>query len=71
MVEVNPQSKIKTSCKEFKYDLILNLIHLEKIKKHKLNIAYSTNQQTIYRDQRCYNIYVWYMSTNVEFDPVK
>jgi len=30
MVEVNPQSKIKTSCKEFKYDLILNLIHLEK-----------------------------------------
>jgi len=30
MLEVNPQSKIKTSCKEFRDDLILNLIHLEK-----------------------------------------
>ncbi len=30
MVEVNPQSKIKTSCKEFRYDLILNLIHFRK-----------------------------------------
>jgi hypothetical protein len=29
MAEVSPQSKIKTSCKEFRYDLILNLIHLE------------------------------------------
>ncbi len=48
MVEVNPQSKIKTSCKEFKYDLMLNLIRLKKIKKKKLNIAHPTNQQTIY-----------------------
>jgi hypothetical protein len=44
MVEVNTQSKIKTSCTEFKYDLMLNLIHLEKTKKHKLNIAHPTNQ---------------------------
>jgi transposase-like protein len=30
MVELNPQRQIKTSCKEFRYDLILNLIHFEK-----------------------------------------
>jgi len=29
-VEVNPQNKIQISCKEFKYDLILNLIHIER-----------------------------------------
>jgi hypothetical protein len=30
MVEVNSQTKIKTPCKEFTYDLILNLIPVEK-----------------------------------------
>jgi hypothetical protein len=35
LVEVNTQSKNKTSCKEFKYDLVLNLIYLEKFFKRK------------------------------------
>jgi autonomous glycyl radical cofactor GrcA len=31
---------------------------------------YSTSHKpwTIYQDQQCYNIYVWYRSTNVKFD---
>jgi hypothetical protein len=45
MVEVNPQSKIKTSRKELKYDLILNLIHLEK--KSKTQIKYCTSTKPI------------------------
>jgi hypothetical protein len=45
LVEVNPQSKSKTSCKEFKYDLVLNLIHLEK--KLKTQIKYCTSNKPI------------------------
>jgi hypothetical protein len=43
---MNPQSKSKTtSCKEFKYDLVLNLTHLEKILK--AQIKYYTSNKPI------------------------
>jgi hypothetical protein len=45
LVEVNPQRKSKTSCKEFKYDLVLNLIHLKKFFKTK--IKYCTSNKPI------------------------
>ncbi len=46
LVEMNPQSKSKTtSCKEFKYDLVLNLTHLEKILK--TQIKYYTSNKPI------------------------
>jgi hypothetical protein len=68
MVEVNPQSKIKTSCKEFEYDLIVNLIHFETILK--IQIKYWTSNKPIDYTLRCYNIYVWNMSRNVELTSV-
>jgi hypothetical protein len=45
LVEVNPQSKSKTSCKEFKYDLVLNITHLEK--NLKTQIKYCTSNKPI------------------------
>ncbi len=45
LVEVNPRSKSKTSCKEFKYDLVLILIHLEK--NLKTQIKYCTSNKPI------------------------
>jgi hypothetical protein len=45
LVEVNPQSKNKTSWKEFKYDSVLNLIYLEKIFKRQ--IKYCTSNKLI------------------------
>jgi hypothetical protein len=45
LVEVNPQSQSKTSSKEFKYILVLNLIHLEK--NFKTQIKYCTSNKPI------------------------
>ncbi len=55
LVEVNPQRKSKTSCKEFKYDLVLNLIHLEK--NLKTQIEYCTSNKPIDNISRSTMVY--------------